>query len=147
MLSSGYLFNLLVSQHLPGEPVNLLKTSLLPFIRKKFPRHHRLQQDNDPKHTSNYTKKWLVDNHVDWWYTPAESPDLNPIERVWSTLKMYLSKHVRPKTKTELIAEILDFWKTKMHVAQCKRYINHIHRVIPKVMASSGHMLLWMMFQ
>ena len=41
-------------------------------------------QDNDPKHTSRYAK------HINWWKTPASSPDLNPIENVWHTMKEYL---------------------------------------------------------
>ena len=32
--------------------VQLLRESLLPFIRNMYPDGHRLMQDNDPKHTS-----------------------------------------------------------------------------------------------
>ena len=28
----------------------ILENGLLPFIQKHYPRGHRLQQDNDPKH-------------------------------------------------------------------------------------------------
>ena len=31
-------------------------------------------QDNDPKHTSNSTKKWMINNGIDHWITPPESP-------------------------------------------------------------------------
>ena len=33
----------------------ILKNTLLPFLKAKFPDHHRFQQDNDPKHKSKYT--------------------------------------------------------------------------------------------
>ena len=44
-------------------------------------------QDNDPKHTSKYAKKWMEAHDIKWYTTPAESPDLNPIELIWHELK------------------------------------------------------------
>jgi hypothetical protein len=32
--------------------MNILRESLLPFIRQMYPEGHRLMQDIDPKHTS-----------------------------------------------------------------------------------------------
>ena len=46
-------------------------------------------QDNDPKHTSVYAQQFLRDSHVNWWRTPAESPDLNPIENLLHELRVY----------------------------------------------------------
>ena len=68
----------------------VLKKGLIPFVRSKFPHHHKFQQDNDPEHRSNYIKKFLEDNSIEWWKTPAETPDLNPIEKVWGSMKNYL---------------------------------------------------------
>lgn len=62
----------------------LLETSLLPFTRKTFPDdNYKFIQDNDPKHTSKLTKEFMQAKGIPWWPTPAESPDLNPIEMVW----------------------------------------------------------------
>ena len=44
--------------------------------------------DNDPKHTSKAAREFLEENDMFWWRTPAESPDLNPIEKVWHELKV-----------------------------------------------------------
>lgn len=53
---------------------SILERNLLPFILNTYPDGHRLWQDNDPKHTSNSTKKWMKDNGVNHWATPPESP-------------------------------------------------------------------------
>jgi hypothetical protein len=55
----------------------ILERNLLPFVRRVYPDGHRMWQDNDPKHTSNSTKKWMKDNGIDRWVTPPESPVSN----------------------------------------------------------------------
>ena len=59
---------------------DILATTLLPFIQDVYPDGHRFIQDNNPKHTSRHAQQWIDDNCVNWWRTPAESPDMNPIE-------------------------------------------------------------------
>ena len=38
----------------------ILENGLLPFIEQKYARGYRLQQDNDPKHTSKFIESFLV---------------------------------------------------------------------------------------
>lgn len=68
---------------------------------------------------------------------PASSPDLNPIECVWGSMKDYLQRQTRPKTKDELVAGIVDFWN-RLDDEQCARYIDHIHKAIPRVVLNQG---------
>ena len=76
--------------------VDILRTTLKPFIHEVYPDSHRLMQDNDPKHTSRLAKAFFSDNNINWWKTPPESPDCNPIENLWHEMKEYLRREVKP---------------------------------------------------
>ena len=61
----------------------------------------RLQQDNDPKHTSHIAKEFLdknVPEVMDWL---SNSPDLNSIENLWAIVKRNVELR-RPKNLSKL---------------------------------------------
>ncbi len=67
----------------------ILQSALLPTLqRAEYEDGHRFMQDNDPKHTSRAAQKFFAENGVNWWRTPPESPDANPIENLWHELKV-----------------------------------------------------------
>lgn len=74
---------------------------------------------------------------INWWRSPAESPDLNPIENVWNEMKHDNRTRVRPRTKDEFEKGLHEFWET-VTPEKCERYINHIHKVIPAIIAKNG---------
>ncbi|CAB4007133.1 Transposable element Tcb2 transposase [Paramuricea clavata] len=115
----------------------ILERNLLPFIASEYPDGHRFWQDNDPKHTSNSTKEWMKANGINHWPTPPESPDLNPIENFWANLKHHLRKFTKPTNKEELVQGIQEYWKT-VTPAMCQRYVNHVRKVVPAVIACGG---------
>ena len=117
--------------------VSILEGTLVPFIEAVYPDGHKFMMDNDPKHTSGYAAEWMSENAVNWWKTPAESPDLNPIENIWHELKECIRREVKPKVKEELIQGILRFWGT-VDRAKCLKYIGHLRKVIPKVIELEG---------
>ena len=117
---------------------NILETTLLPFIRGKLP-DHRFMQDNDPKHTSRRAKAFFEEKNINWWRTPPESPDLNPIEDLWHELKFFLESKVKPRNKQELVDGIKKFWAQKVTAEKCAKYIDNIlHKAIPAVVVARG---------
>ncbi len=81
----------------------------IPEVRSMLGNRWRLQQDNDPKHTSRIAKEFLDDNVpavMDW---PSNSPDLNPIENLWAIVKRSVELR-RPKNLSELEVFLGEEW-------------------------------------
>ncbi len=117
---------------------DILDAALVPLLNAQFSDGHRFQQDNDPKHTSRWSQEYFRENEINWFRTPASSPDLNPIENVWGTMKEYLRTKIRPRDLASLKYGIRRFWK-KLTPATCSKYIDHIpNRVISKVIEVHG---------
>ena len=116
----------------------ILEAGLIPFIEEKFSDGHGLFQDNDPKHSSQYIEDFFAHKNINWWPTPPESPDLNPIENIWGSLKHYLRTSYKPRNLQDLKDVIEQFWVT-LTPDVCQRYINHIKRkVMPKIVSVQG---------
>ena len=61
-------------------------------------------------HTSRYIQSFFAENDVTWWMSSAESPDLNPIEKVWGSMKTYLGDKYKPRTLPRLKEGIRTYW-------------------------------------
>ena len=82
---------------------DILAAALVPFIREKYPNQHRLFQDNDPKHTSKYIQNFFATNNINWWKSPAETPDLNSLN--------YYGAPCRPFWGINTSQELCQSWK------------------------------------
>ena len=88
----------------------IIESGLVPFVKSILPDGHRLQQDSDPKYSSKYVKSLFKFHGIYWWKSPAESPDLNPIENCWGSLKQFLRNTYKPTNLQELMDGIEEFW-------------------------------------
>ncbi|XP_064417187.1 transposable element Tcb1 transposase [Latimeria chalumnae] len=114
----------------------IIRKVVVPYISWEFPDGHHFFQDNDPKHTASASL--IASQGTNWVRTPPESPDMNPIEMVWHSLKHYIRRVAKLTTKIELQWGIEEFWRTKLTMRACQRYIGHLGKVIHEVVERKG---------
>lgn len=96
------------------------------------------QQDNDPKHTAKATKEYIdmyEFNVLDW---PSQSPDLNPIENLWSILDQKL-KFRKVNTLNALFDALEEGWNN-LSIDILHRFIESMPRRCQAVIDSKGFM-------
>lgn len=90
-----------------------------------------LVHDNAPIHTAKNVKKWLSERNIKTIEWPAYSPDLNPIENLWSRME-YLTRNRTP-TSTENLWNIVR--QAYEEISNDKDYIQTLVRSMPKRLA------------
>lgn len=96
------------------------------------------QQDNAPCHKAKHTLDFFENNSINLLKWPAQSPDLNPIENLWSFMKHELKKN-NIKSKKDLANKVKQIWENIPN-----EYIKSLYKSIPKrieevLRAKGGH--------
>jgi transposase len=116
--------------------VNILQTQLLPSAQSLYGRNWRLQQDNDPKHTSRVAKDFIAENKINTIDWPSNSPDLNPIENIWYIMKNNVEKRM-PRNVAELKRFMVEEWE-KIPQETVKNIIMSMKRRCELVLEKNG---------
>ena len=134
--------------------ISILADSLLPFIDVLHAdglANIVFQQDNATPHSSLVTRKWLEDEggkhefSIMQW--PPNSPDLNPIEHLWSHLKRELHRQYpdtwqltgSPDTIRRILKErIYKIW-WDIRLVVLKRLIESMRHRVHAVLDAKGN--------
>ena len=93
------------------------------------------QQDNAPPHTSQEIKK-ILQNIKSLKFWPPNSPEISPIEKVWSfVLRKLEGKNI--KDLDSLKKEVLYIWN-RIPISYCEKIIDKFNSDIKKLMKSQG---------
>lgn len=95
-----------------------------------------LQQDNDPKHMSNYAKDFLSGAGIRVIEWPAQSPDLNPIENLWTQLKRQVRASDR-RDEGRMLDIIMKEWE-QLDMNYLQTLVRSIPKRLREVIANKG---------
>jgi transposase len=97
-------------------------------------------QDGAPAHTANETLDYLRATFLDVWSKgiwPGNSPDLNPVEHLWSILQNSVFIAPKPTNREELIDRIKETWNN-IPLQHVQRLIFSFPRRILSCMENGG---------
>ena len=137
---------------------NILKNSLLPMFdrrrttgpisERKLPDEMSkmvFMQDGARAHTASLTLEWLDEHQVTYWgpqIWPPNSPDLNPIENLWSILEEKVKDvHCSPRNITELEQVLKQTWK-QIKLETLENLIFSMPDRVRDVIKNKGHYVI-----
>ena len=119
--------------------IKVIQRKVVKDMERAFPNGGGIfQQDLAPCHTAKKVKKFFEENHIkvlDW---PGNSPDLNPIENLWSIVKNRLLKR-DCTTQMKLINAIIDVWYHDQKITQnCEKLVESMPKRVKKLITNRG---------
>ena len=95
------------------------------------------QQDNDPKHTSIVCRNYLRNQNIRVLPWPPQSPDLNPIENLWSELDRKMRKR-KCNTEEELFEQVKTHWN-QLDSEYLQKLVESMPRRCAEVIRKNGY--------
>lgn len=117
---------------------NMLEKPLLLFLDDNEEKKYIFQQDNAPCHRVSNTKKWFLEHNIECMEWPALSPDLNPVENLWSDISRIVYANGKQYNKTQdLDSAILSDWSS-ISSEKLKGYVKGMQKRMIDLIKSKG---------
>jgi transposase len=97
-------------------------------------------QDGARPHIAQSTLEFVDEADITILQNPVNSPELNPIEKVWNWMKVEKNKR-NPQTKDELIQIVQSIWDN-MQQSTIQSYITHNSTVCCDLIESQGGIIM-----
>lgn len=116
----------------------VLENSLLPSVQTIIEKDEKWDyvQDNAPCHRANLINAWFREKELTAMDWPARSPDLNPIEHIWSIIDQKLTKHVIT-SMAELERLIKKYWD-EIPKETCQHLVESMPKRISACISAHG---------
>lgn len=98
------------------------------------------QHDGAPCHKAKRVRDWLNAHNIqlleNW---PGSSPDLNPIENCWATVKREVAK-LKQKSQSDLLMKVKAVWEEHITEDYCRKLVSSMpSRIAAVLKAKGGH--------
>jgi len=96
------------------------------------------QEDNAPVHTAKVARSFIASSNVELLPWPAQSPDINPIENLWSYIEVKIrQRDSQPSSVTQLEQWVKEEWDA-VPVNYYRNLIKSMPHRVQAVIAANG---------
>lgn len=119
----------------------ILANYAIPTVKshaRKIKKKILFQEDNAPVHTARVARSFIESSNVELLPWPAQSPDINPIENLWSYIEVRIrQRDSQPSSVTQLEQWVMEEWDA-VPVNYYRNLIKSMPRRVQAVLAANG---------
>ena len=113
---------------------------MIPFLERWPNLEHTFQQDNASVHISASTRRWFEAKNLPILKWPAKSPDLSPIENVWSILVRRVYQNGRQFDNVSDLKKAISQEWAQINQIELENLIGTMNKRLIEVISKGGDM-------